>query len=77
MDFLSGASGKNPPGGAGYVRDVGLVPGPGRSRGEGNGSPLQYSYLGNPMDRGVWGATVHGVAEVDTTKVTYHACRHV
>ena len=48
--------------------DVGLIPEIGRSPGEGDGNPLQYSCLGNPMDRGVWWATVHGVAkESDTT----------
>ena len=39
--------------------DIGLVPGSGRSPGEGNGNPLQYSCLENPMDRGAWWATVH------------------
>ena len=48
---------KNPPASAG---DAGLIPGWGRARGEGNGNPLQYSYLENPMDRGAWWATVHG-----------------
>ena len=48
---------KNPPARAG---NVGSVPGWGRSPGEGNGNLLQYSYLGNPMDRGAWRATVHG-----------------
>ena len=43
--------------------DVGLIPGSGRSPREGNGTPLQYFCLGNPMDRGAWWATVHGVAE--------------
>ena len=48
--------------------DIGSIPGLGRSFGEGNGNPLQYFYLGNPMDRGVWWATVHGVTkESDTT----------
>ena len=42
--------------------DPGLIPGWGRSPGEGNGNPLQYSCLGNPMDRGAWWGTVHGVA---------------
>ena len=49
---------------AGDVRDVGLVPGLGRSPGEGNGSLLQYSCLEESMDRGVWWAAVHGVARV-------------
>ena len=44
--------------------DVGLIPGWGRSPGERNGNPRQYSCLGNPMDRGVWWAIVHGVARV-------------
>ena len=43
--------------------DVGLTPGLGRSPGEENGNPLQYSFLENPMDRGAWWATVHGVTE--------------
>ena len=48
---------------AGGTRDVGLIPGSGRSPGEGNGNPLQYSCLENSMDRGAWWATVHGVAK--------------
>ena len=43
--------------------DAGSIPGSGRSPGEGNGNPLQYSCLGNPMDRGAWRATDHGVAK--------------
>ena len=43
--------------------DLHLIPGSGRSPGEGNGNPLQYSCLENPMDRGAWWATVHSVAE--------------
>ena len=50
----------------GDVRDVGLTPGSGRSPGEGNGNPLQYSCLENPIDRGAWQATVHGVAKSQT-----------
>ena len=44
--------------------EVSLIPGWGRSRGGGNDNPLQYSWLGNPMDRGTWWATVHGVEKV-------------
>ena len=47
--------------------DVGSIPGSGRSPGGGNGNPLQYSCLGNPMDGGAWGATVHGVAKEPNT----------
>ena len=53
---------KNPPANSGDSRDEGLIPGSGRSSGEGNGNPLQYSFLENPMDRGIWQATVHGVS---------------
>ena len=52
---------KNPSANAGDVRDSGLIPGLGRCPGVGNGSPLLYSCLENPMDRGAWQATVHGV----------------
>ena len=48
---------------AGEVRDVGLIPGLGRSPGEGNGNPLQYSYLKNSMDRRAWWNTVHGITK--------------
>ena len=46
--------------------DIGSIPESGISPGEGNGNPLQYSYLGNPMDRGAWRAIVHGVAKSQT-----------
>ena len=48
------------------VGDLGLIPGLGGSPGEGNGNPLQYSCLENPIDRGAWRATVHGVAKNQT-----------
>ena len=47
--------------------DIHSIPGSGRSPGEGNGNPLQFSCLGNPMDIGAWQATVHEVAESDMT----------
>ena len=53
----------NPPANAGDARDVGLIPGSGRSPGGGHGNSHQYSCLENPMDRGAWLATVHGVAK--------------
>ena len=55
---------KNPPANARDIKDVGSIPGSGKSLGEGNGNPLQYSCLENPTDRRVWQATVHGVARV-------------
>ena len=59
---------KNLPANARDIRDADSIPGLGRSPGEGNGNPLQYSYLENPMDRGTWQATVHKVTkESDTT----------
>ena len=56
---------RNPPANAG---DTGSTPGSGKSPAEGNGNPLQYSFLGNPMDRGAWQARIHEMAkELDTT----------
>ena len=64
-DIPGGSVVKNLPANAGVA---GLIPESGRSPGEGNGTPLQYSCLENPMDRGTWRATVHGVTkELDTT----------
>ena len=57
---------KNLPASAGDTRDVGLIPGSGRSAGEGNSNPLQCSCLENSMDTGAWWATVHGVAKSRT-----------
>jgi len=66
--FPGGSLLKNPPASAGDGRDVGLIPGSGRSPGEGNGNPLQYLCLRNPMDREAWRATVCGIAkELDMT----------
>ena len=61
---------KNMPANAGDIRDVGLIPGSGRSPGGGNGNPLWYTCLENPTDRGAWQAAVHRIAEPDTTEVT-------
>ena len=61
--FPGGSAVKNPPANAG---DEGSIPGSGRSLGEGNGNPLQYSCLANPMDRAAWQATVHGVTKSQT-----------
>ena len=66
MDFPSGSAVENLPANAGDTVDMGSIPESGRSPGEGNGNPLQYSYLENPTDRGVWQATVHGVAKSQT-----------
>ena len=61
---------KNPPANAGDVRDMGLIPGSGRSPGGGHGNPLQFSHLGNFMDRGAWWATIHKVTKSrDMTEV--------
>ena len=57
---------KNSPAKAGDVRNAGSTPGSGRSLGEGNGNPFQYSCLKNHMDRGTWRATVHGVTKSQT-----------
>ena len=65
LGFPGGTS-DNPPANAGDVRDVGCIPGSGRSSGEGHSSPLQYSCLENPISRGTWWAAVLGVAESQT-----------
>ena len=75
---------KNSIANAGDTRDEGSISGSGRSPGEGNGNPLLYSCLENPMDRGAWQAIVHRAAELDTTEVSWctcarahtHACTH-
>ena len=60
VNFPRGSAVKNHPANAG---DAGLIPGSGRSPGEGNDNTLQYSCLKNPMDRGAWLATVHGITK--------------
>ena len=62
---------KNPPGRAGDTREASSIPGTGRSPGEGNGNPLQYSCLENLMDREAWWATVHGVTKRRTQLSTH------
>ena len=84
--FVDGASQvalvvKNPPANAGNTRDMVLIPRLGRSPGEGNGNPLQYSCLKNSMDRGAWQATVHRLTQSRTrlsacTRVHAHARTH-
>ena len=69
-DFLDGSDVKQSACNAG---NQGSIPGSGRS-GERNGYPLQYSCLENSMDRGVWRATVHGLAESDATEQLTHTC---
>ena len=62
MGFPGGSVVENPPANAGDVRDIGLIPGSGRSPGGGNGNRLQSSCLQDPMDRGAWQTTVQGVS---------------
>ena len=70
---------KNSPVSAGDMRDTGSIPESGRSPVAGHGNPLQYSCLENPMDRGAWGATVHGVTESRTRlkQLSKHTCTGV
>ena len=63
MGFPGSSVIKNLPANAGDIRDVGLIPGLGRSPGGRNGNPLQYSCPENPMDRGTWWATIYEVAK--------------
>ena len=70
--FPSGSVVKNPPANAG---DVGWISGPGRSPGEGNNNPLQYSCLENPMARGAWRTTVHKVTKSQTQLSDWVTCR--
>ena len=72
--FPGGSVVKNVPASAGDTRDMCLIPGSERSPREGNGNPLQYSCLGNPMDRGAWQLTVHGITKSQTRWAIEHAC---
>ena len=64
---------KNPPANTGHVRDIGLIPGLGRSPRGGHGNPFQYSYLENPMDRGAW------LQSIGSQRVTHDGsnCAHI
>ena len=70
MGFPGGTVVKNSPANAGDVAEVGLIPGSGISPGEGKGSPLQYSCLENPMNRGDWWASGHGITKNQTQLAT-------
>ena len=63
---MGGSVVKNPPVSAGDTGDIRSIPGSGRSPGGGHGNPLQYSCLGNPLDRGAWWAPGHGVTKSQT-----------
>ena len=67
---------KNPVANAGDPREAGSIPGSGRYPGEGNGNPLQYSYLGNPIDRGTWRLQSMGSKRVGHDRVTEHTQTH-
>ena len=75
VGFPGGILVKNPLAKAGDTRDSVLIPGLERSPGEGNGNPLQYSCLENPIDKGVWWAIVHGVAK-RWTWPSMHTCQY-
>ena len=64
---------KSPPANVGDIRDLSSIPGLGKYPGEGHGNTLQYSCLENPMDRGAWWATVHGVAK-SWMQLSMHTC---
>ena len=66
VGFPGGSVVQNVPANAGNTRDTGSIPGLGRSPGGGNGNPLLYSCLENPMDKGAWRATVHGITKIGT-----------
>ena len=65
---------KNPPANPGVIRDAASIPGSGRCYGGGNGSPLQHSWLENPMDRGAWLATILAKSQIPLKRLSMHAC---
>ena len=71
VGFFGSSVVKNLPANAGGRHSAGLIPGLGRFPGVGNGNPLQYPCLENPMDRRVWWATVHAISELGVTEWTY------
>ena len=77
LDFPGGTSGKETGANVGDIRGVGSIPGMGRFPEEGHDNQLQYSCLENPMDRGVWWATVHRVAKSQTQlkRLGMHTCK--
>ena len=77
MSFSGGTVVKNPPSNAEDARDVGFTLRLERSLGEGNGTPLQYSCLENPMDRGVWWAIVHGVTKSQTQQLHHQQLKNI
>ena len=77
MGFPGALVVKNSPANAGDIRDVGSLPGSGRSPGGGHDSSLQYSCLENPMDRGAWQATVHGVAKSQLKRLSTRTYTHL
>ena len=76
MGFPGDSMVKNLPAKAGDTRDVDLIPGAGRFPGEGNGNPLHDSFLENPVDRGAWQATVHGVTKSRARLKRLSTCMH-
>ena len=73
VDFPGGSEVKNPPANLGDTEDACSIAGLGRSLGEGNGKPMQYSCLENSMDRGAWQATIHGVTKSQTLLMIHRA----
>ena len=80
LGFPSGSVLKNLPASASDARDVGSIPGSGKYSQKGNGNPLQYSSLGNPLDRGAWRDAVHGVTEsnrLSSLEWAWQACDYI